>query len=311
MPDDPRRSLPAGMTLSQWPAPDGWPLRAFDFPADRPAPRGSLLFLGGRGDFIEKYLEAHRHWHDAGWALSGFDWRGQGGSGRLLADTQVGHALDFTPMVDDLAAYVAAWRARGPGPHVVIAHSMGGHLLFRLLARGVALDAAVAVAPMLGLETPLPPPLVNLVVRGANRFGWGERRAWREGERPRATGDVRQRNLTASVERYSDEGWWKAAKPELALGPPSWSWLAAALDSMAVLNRRGVLEAIRTPLLLLAARHDRLVRTRAIERAAARLPDARLAVFDGAHELLREADPIRDAALALIDSFLDQRAPAA
>jgi lysophospholipase len=45
---------------------------------------------------------------------------------------------------------------------------------------------------------------------------------------------------------------------------------------------------------------------------AARLPRGELVEFgrDAAHELLREADPVRDHILAQIDCFLDRVAPA-
>jgi len=309
--------MPPAMAVSRWRAPDGWMLRRFDLPpAPGAAPRGSLLFLTGRGDFLEKYLETYDHWRRAGWRVSGFDWRGQGGSGRLLADRLVGHADDFGILVDDLAAFVREWLRDTPGPHVAIGHSMGGHLLLRLLARGAAggvagIDAAVLVAPMLGLgHAPMPAWLARLVARLACAVGLGKRQAWREGERPGARGEVRQTNLTGSIERYSDEGWWREHDPDVALGPPSWGWLRAALNSTALLDRPGALDRVTLPVLLLASTRDRLVSGAAIERAAARLPDARIARFDGAHELLREADPVRDRALALVDAFLDERAPA-
>lgn len=52
-PDPLRRAFPADATLSRWQAPDGWPLRSFDWHAD--GRRGRLLIQGGRGDIIEKY----------------------------------------------------------------------------------------------------------------------------------------------------------------------------------------------------------------------------------------------------------------
>jgi lysophospholipase len=62
-------------------------------------------------------------------------------------------------------------------------------------------------------------------------------------------------------------------------------------------------------MLLLAAGHDRLVSNKEIARAAQQLPHAELESFpDAAHEILREADPIRLAALARIDAFLDTSA---
>ena len=75
-----RRRHPDGMTFHEWRAADGWPLRAYRWPADGAPSRGSLLFQSGRADFIEKYLEPCDHWHSEGWQIEGFDWRGQGGS---------------------------------------------------------------------------------------------------------------------------------------------------------------------------------------------------------------------------------------
>jgi lysophospholipase len=79
---------------------------------------------------------------------------------------------------------------------------------------------------------------------------------------------------------------------------------------MAALRRPGMLEKVATPLLVIGAEHDRLVADSAIRDAAARLPDAELRMFaDSGHELLREAEPVRRAAMATIDRFLDDRVP--
>lgn len=306
-----RRVLPPGIRIGTWTAPDGWPLRSFDWEPEG-AVRGSLLFKAGRGDFIEKYIEAKAHWHRAGWTLSGFDWRGQGGSGRLLADPLVGHLPSLDPLLDDLDAFVAEWIARTAPPHVLIGHSMGGHLILRLLAeRGAPVDGAVLVAPMLGLNSgPLSPAAARFIARFACRLGLGARAAWKQEDRPASIRHTRQTNLTSSVERYADEQWWKEARPELALGPPSWGWLAAAYESIASLDRPGAMENVAVPTLLLGAENDRLVSRKAILRAARRIPGARLMMSDeSAHEMLREADGVRLPLLAGIDRFLDEIAP--
>ena len=307
-----RRAVPAGATLGTWVAADGWPLRTFAWPQG--GGRGSLLFLGGRGDIVEKYFEAFDHWHRAGWSIASFDWRGQGGSGRLSDNPRCGHADDFGPWIEDLAGFFADWRAANPGPHVIVCHSMGGHLTLRALAeRRIAPDAAVLVAPMLGLKSaPFGPWLGARIAALMCRIGDPKRLAWKTNERPGVPDRARQALLTHDPARYEDEIWWKAEKPEIALGPPSWAWVAAAYRSTLALERPGLLEAVTTPILLLEARQDRLVDPRAIERAAARLPNAELRAWgaESAHEILREADPVRDQALAAIDRFLDANAPA-
>lgn len=299
MNEDARRQVPEGMNFSPWPARDGWPLRRFGRdPAGNP--RGSLLFLGGRGDFAEKYLEALDHWHGAGWRLDGFDWRGQGGSGRLLADRLVCHLDSFDPLVDDLEAFIGDWRARTPGPHVAIAHSMGAHVLLRCLAeRDLRLEAAVLLAPMAGIRTrPLPGAAARLLVGGAVVAGFGERRLW-QGDIGNIVG-----RMTSCADRQADKIWWKSTFPEIASGAPSWGWLRAALASIRRLARAPRLAA-DMPVLMLASRGDPVIDLDAVTALARRLPGAELEILEGnGHELLREADRFRLPAIARIDDFL-------
>lgn len=313
-PNSVRRALPPGAAFTSAVMADGWKLRRFDWPPVG-APRGSILFEVGRGDMIEKYFEAFARWHQAGWQVSAFDWRGQGGSGRLLADPMIGHIGDFTIWEQDLEAFYAAWQAQTPAPHVVIGHSMGGHLVLRaLVERRIAPDATVLIAPMLGFEAPmrLPIAVAAAVIRLAAAI-WPERLAWPENERPTRANASRQGFLTHDSERYADELWWREQHPELALGPPSLGWLAAAHRSMQQSAVPGGLESVKTPVLIIGTDGDQLVSPRAIRDFAARLPNVRLHMFgrEVAHEILREADAPRDVALGMIDQFLNESAPRA
>ena len=307
-----RRSYPAGSGMTMQPMRDGWPIRMFSWPADAPT-RGSILFQGGRGDFIEKYLESFSGWHAQGWSITGFDWRGQGKSGRLTAEAGVGHIDDFAIWIDDLAEIFERWKATTPGPHVVIGHSMGGHLILRAIAeRRIAPDAVVFVAPMFGIETPpLPLPVARVLFSGLSRIGLGKRPAWKGNERPAAPWASRQRFLTRDDDRYSDEIWWIEHDPALQLGPPSFGWLAAAITSTRGTQAPGVLERVAVPLLILGTNGDRLVSPPAIRRFAARLSGAQCHIYDAsvAHEILRERDDVRDDALGRIQRFLAQVAP--
>lgn len=303
-----RRAHPAGAAFSTWTASDGWSLRRMDWPqpAEREA-RGSLVFAGGRADFIEKYLEPLAHWHTRGWNVTSFDWRGQGHSRGTIVG---GNFRDFDPLVRDGAELIEHAIAGGPGPHVAIGHSMGGHLLLRILAeRRPALAAAVLVAPMVAVNSaPLPSSLGRVVARcfaaaGPGMRVWGERGALAE------KGRIRQANLTHCDERFADETWWKEREPGFHLGPPSWGWLNAAFRSTAR-HDETALKSVDIPVLLLGTDRDRLVDPRAIRRAAALLPKAELLMFkDAAHELLRETDDVRLEALGRIDAFLDAHAP--
>lgn len=305
-----RRALPAGADVALWTAADGLPIRLLDWPQpDEAQARGSLIFAGGRGDFLEKYLEPLLHWHARGWNVASFEWRGQGGS---RGDIVGGHVESFDPLVADGAELIAGWRGRRPGPHVAVAHSMGGHLLLRVLAeRRPGLDAAVLLAPMIGINSsPIPQWVAPRIASAMCTRGLSRERPWKGNERPAPPGSSRQAFLTSCPERYSDELWWREREPGYNLGPPTWGWLRAAYRSIAMLTPER-LRAVPTPLLILGAERDRLVSGRAIGRAARLLPDVRLHMYrDAAHEILRESDPVRHDALQRIDAFLDGRAPA-
>jgi lysophospholipase len=301
-----RRTLPADARITMDAAADGWALRRF---ARDGTGRGALMFQGGRGDVFEKYLEALDDWHRRGWAVTAFDWRGQGGSGRLCADRHVGHCDDFAPWIDDLVRIWRAWTATHAGPHVIVGHSMGGYLALRaLLDGGIRADAAVLVAPMLGLRSPVGAWIGGRVAAAMRRAGDPARPAWKSHERPGRF--TRQRLLTADDARYADEEWWMTAQPGLRLGPPSWAWLDEAFRATARLRADPKLATLTTPVLMLVAEDDRLVDPRAAARVAARLPAATLIRFGtgAAHELLREADPVRERAMTAIDDFLARHA---
>jgi lysophospholipase len=313
-----RRAIPPAATEALWHAADGAAIRRIDWPgaAQEPeddGPRGSLLFLPGRGDFYEKYLESLDYWHGQGWRVTALDWRGQAGSGRLTANPNTGHVSDFSVWVDDLAVFWADWVKSTPAPHVIVGHSMGGHLVLRSVAeKRINPVAVVLSAPMLGFLTPGPNRVLHKVAEAMCRFGDPERTAWKISEKPGTTLAARNTLLTHDEARYADEAHWKAARPFLGLGPGSWRWVERAYASMLVLDAPGMLERVEQPVLLLSARYDGLVSSRAIEKAARRLPRAQLTVWgrEARHELLREVDAVRDKAIRTIDDFLDRLAPA-
>jgi lysophospholipase len=320
-PGAPRRGIPDHAFESVWKTPDGFSIRRIDWAgrqgaghAGEQGRRGSLLFLPGRADYHEKYGEALDDWHRQGWRVTALDWRWQAGSGRYYPDPRIGGVDDFSTWINDLHAFWASWAVAGPGPHVLVGHSMGGHLALRAVADGqVRPDALILSAPMLGFVTPIPTWLQGAFGRLMCRIGDPARPAWSGGERPGDSAKTRRIALTHDPDRYADELWWRGQRPELDMGPASWEWVQRASESINHLARPGLLESVAVPVLMLAARYDLLVASSAIRRAAARLPDVELVEFghEAAHELLREADPVRDRVLAAIRIFLARFAPTA
>lgn len=300
--------LPDGCVEQLWISLDGWPIRRIDlFPTHEV--RGSLLFMPGRGDFYEKYLESLEEWRDSGWHVTSLDWRGQAGSGRLGMDATTGHVDDFAVWIEDLAAFWQQWRAERIGPVALIGHSMGGHLSLRALVQGrVDPDALVLSAPMLGFAAGGAPFWAQKALGWTMlKLGDARRPAWSGGEKPASSLHARKGLLTHDARRYQQEADWREARPELAMGPASWGWMVAGLRSMETFMARGALERVETPVLILSTAADGLVCHRANLKAARRLPHGEIMAFgrEAAHEILREVDAVRGPAMARIEAFLD------
>ncbi len=170
---------PADAVFSEWAAPDGLKLRRMDWPLKPRAKRsGSLLYINGRSDFIEKYLEVYADFRARGWAVTTFDWRGQGGS-RGAGEERL--RASFDPFVEDLAALLADWVQATPDPHVAMAHSMGGHLLLRtIIDCKPALDAAIFTAPMFDVNSaPIPARIAPDIADTMYWLGLGKMPMWK------------------------------------------------------------------------------------------------------------------------------------
>ena len=306
-----RRSVPKDVMEEPWIGQDGWEFRKSDCQHDRP--RGSILFMTGRADFYEKYLETFHDFHVRGWNVTSVDWRGQGGSGRCGPHPHVGHIDDFATWVGDLAALYDQWRASHAGPHVVLGHSLGGHLVLRAMTeQRIHPDAAILSAPMLA---PAGGGMPEWAAHGIAKFmcaiGRGNRRAWKPIENPLEPYVPRQGLLTHDADRYSDEFFWFRERPFVRLGPASWRWVERAYASTRLLRNRHRLMQMDIPLLVLATSTDELVDHATIERAVRLMPKAEMKLFgpESAHEIFREVDEVRGAALDACFAFLDRVAP--
>lgn len=306
----------SGGTVGWRVAADGLRVRFAHWPAgDGGAGRGGVLLLNGRSEFIEKHLETVGELRRRGFAVWSLDWRGQGRSGRLLADPLRGHVGDFADYVADLdlLADNAAGPAPGGRPLLVLAHSMGAHIALRWLHdRPGRVAAAVFSAPMVDfrrgpLALGVALPLARLVCRLP-----GAAAAYGPGQGPPGRGDdvFAGNRLTSCPMRFARQGAWLAHDPALALGGVTWGWLRAALQSSAQLLAPGYAAAIATPTLIVVAGAERIVDNAAAARLAAALPRGQWAEIAGArHELLCEADPLRAQFWRRFDEFTSDTVP--
>lgn len=275
------------------------------------APRGTVVLMQGRGEFIEKYGETIEDLRRRGFAVVTFDWRGQGLSGRLLRDRRKGHVRDFREYRLDLEAVVAeAVPAYWPRPLFGLAHSMGGAVVLDALAHGFDRFARVALsAPMVDVVTPMPPGVARGLARSLWLAGLGRAYVPGGGPEPAPARPFEGNLLTADRGRYErTRALIRAGREaglDVAVGDPTVGWVRAAFRLIDAMARPAFALAIATPVLVVAAGADRIVSTPAAERLAMRLKTGRAIVLPGArHEILMERDAIRDAFWAAFDAFI-------
>ncbi|HEY5084804.1 MAG TPA: alpha/beta hydrolase, partial [Rhizomicrobium sp.] len=287
-------------------------LRVARFAADGP---GVCLLLNGQTEFIEKYFEVIDELRARGFSVVTFDWRGQGGSDRLLPNRRKAHVEDFSEYDQDLDAVireVVKPLAAGIKP-IVVAHSMGGNILLRRLhdVQG-EFAAAILSAPMVGIKPRgVPWWLVEKIADRLNRSGPSRDFIWGMAKRDQLKLPFALQIVTSDPKRYARNQALLAADPELRLNGPTWGWLGAALHAIDRLEEPGYAEAIKTPALVIGAGRDRVCDTEAARAFAGRMPDARYVEIAGAqHEMLMERDPLRAEWWTAADAFLKKNAPA-
>ena len=259
-------------------------------------PRGSIVLVHGRGEFIEKYaMEVAGELRARGFAVYAMDIRGQGLSTRMLPDREKGHIDDFATYVADLAALLdAVVVPEAPHPRLLLSHSTGGNIALRyLVAEGCRhFAAAVFSSPMTGL------PKGGLIRAAATLLGLiPGADAWYApgtGRYDPKDHPFDKNDVTHDPRRFDFTRQWFAADLRLILGGPTIGWLRASFRSFDVLNAPGALEAIAIPTLIVSGADDTVVDTSTHLKAVARIPGAEHAVIDGArHELLMETDARR------------------
>jgi len=271
--------------------------------------RGTVLVLGGRGEFIEKYAsEVIGELLARGFGVIALDWRGQGLSDRPLpARHEAGHIDRFETYVDDLRLFLdTVVSPLAPQSLLVLAHSMGAHITLRYLADNPSpFAAAVLCSPMMGLHNE---GLLRAIMGAIPELPAIERRdlfttppfVWlaREVAANRVTHDERRFHWTEA---------WFAADPRLSLGGPTIGWARQAGRSIRRTRAPGYLERIALPTLLFSAGQDAIVDPGFHAPIAARLKQClHITIAEADHEIMMETDDLRARFWAAFDGFAKQ-----
>lgn len=277
---------------------------------DRDA-HGTVLLIGGRTEFIEKYYEVVGELLARGLSVVTFDWRGQGLSTRQLAEPLKGHVRDFSEFDGDLVAVMnRIVREHGTKPYHALAHSMGGNVLLRYLHDNPhEFDRAVLTAPMLAVKTaPYPEWFARASAATSAAVGGRDSFVFGGAAQSPFKQTFETNGVTSDVARFERFMACIKAEPKLALGAPTFGWLEAAFRSMTLVASEEFAHAIETPVLLIGAAYDQLVHPGADLTLIKRIKRGMYVMLKAEHEIMMERDEIRTAFWACFDAFVGTRA---
>lgn len=269
--------------------------------------RGTVFILNGRADFLERYFETMRDMTKRRLAVVAFDWRGQGGSQRLLKDPLRSYISNFAQYDLDLAAIVSlAQRLDFPEPYYALAHSTGGHILLRSLREKKYFDRAVITSPLLGFNFgSWPLPVVHFLnfMAMVTTLGWLYLPGFARG--PMKRSEYPNNPLTSDRARWNRDTTTLEEHPDIGLGGPTYAWLRAAMKSLGELHSWPQRKGPTCPTMIVMAGQDRVVNNLGIRHFVDRVPGISLLTIPSSrHEILNETNVIREKFLAAFDSFL-------
>jgi alpha-beta hydrolase superfamily lysophospholipase len=252
-------------------------------------PRGEVLISHGFGEHSGRYDALIEHLSNHNYSATAYDHRGHG-----LSDGLPGHVESFDEYDQDLRKMVESIRERSkPESLFLIAHSMGGLIALRYLARtNGKIDGAVISAPLIEVAVPVPAHKLMIARVGA-----------RMAPRMRLDNEINP----AVLSRDPEVGRAYAADP-LVNRKVSTKWFAEATRAMGEVARWA--PQIKTPILVMHGTEDRLASVDATKRLFEKIgaSDKELVIYPGFyHELFNE--PEKQEVYDRVTEWMGKRGP--
>jgi lysophospholipase len=269
-----------------------------------------VLLLPGRQEPLEKYAELiydlnHHPEQDPVTVLI-IDHRGQGLSGRMTQQYEVGYVDRFQDYVTDaIHLFDTRLKSLGCSEHYLLAHSMGGAIgMGVLLERQQDFKAAFFSAPMWKIKTnPYPNVVAGMI--GAVTTGLGQGKRYALGQDDYDVDLPFEANtITRSEIRYDIIQNTYRSNPRLRVGGIANRWIREALGYTKKLRRSG--KELKIPMTVLQAGEDTFVAPSGQDKVCGEALQCEKHIFpESRHELLMEIDETRDQAIALIRKMLE------
>jgi len=267
---------------------------------ERRSSERAILISSGRTEAAIKYKELIFDLYNNGYSVYIHDHRGQGLSGRMTENPQMGYIDDFQYYVDDMKYFYDHYLKPGRYEKIyLLAHSMGGAIGMTYMEQHPDdFKAAAFSSPMLGLKPPIC-GIVKVLEGDEPEFAMGE------SEYKDDKSGFKGNYLTGSELRYERMIDAFDEVPEARLGGATYSWVYKSCQQFEYLFNN--VDRINTPFILFSAENEQIVYPYAHQKfITAALKSGKecraYEVEDAQHELLIEKDVQR---IETINKILD------
>lgn len=282
--------------------------------AVNPNAKAHIFISQGRAECSQKYAEVIYDLYHNGFSVFIFDHQGQGKSSRLQANPHIGYVSSFDDYVDDLHAVIEHVfipvinnSSQGKLAKHLVCHSMGGAIGTGYVQKHPKVfNKLVLLAPMLGINAPLPESMVFFCVKYLlkTKLLFTTEATYFFGQSNYQAFPFEINRLTHCQERYDAFKQLYAQQPDLQLGGVSFEWLYQAIIFMRKLRLN--MHTINIPACVMTAENEQIVDNTLIKSSISKMPNCKHHEIEKSkHEILFEMDIPRNQALTLILDFLN------
>lgn len=279
--------------------------------------KGSVVFVQGRGTFLEFYEIVIVPLLERGLNVWMYDLSGQGGSSRLVSNEyhdpetvqHMQHVDTFDLYIEDLNAFVEDIVVPTiPSKLLLGGYSTGGHIALRYLqskAESHPFQGAFMISPLLALNAPLS-NVLSYLLWGASWFVSLESYVSGAGHvDPIFAMPFLDNPYTGDAEGFTQLKELCVLNRSWMMGGVSYGWVKAAADSLSNLWSKKAIKSIKIPILIATGGKDGVVDVSYNTEFVNRLPQGKHLYFsEGRHELFRETETIKALFWTELDHFL-------
>lgn len=269
--------------------------------------KGSIIIVHGLSEFINKFYEFIYYCLNKGFNVFIYDQRCHGLSGRLTDKIDLLHVDDFSDYVKDLSQFVDSVVEKIVDKSIYLySQSMGGAECALYLAQNSEnIEKAVLAVPMFQPTVDVVPYPIARAGVGIARHFYGKKTKFLLSSEFNPEVEYHEKHGTSRA-RFTHNMKMRIENPHYQSTPMTFGWTYNSLIVKRRVLRNSNIKGIKTPILLLTAKEDKVVRAEPHYEFAKKCKTCRLVELEAAnHALLASDNATLTKVLNLIFDFFE------